>query len=322
MQLKTGSAPRRLLRLPGNGFLKAVTLCAALLIGVAIAPAEASDRQKLGYSLAISNDSIGETRDRWQSSSVQFGSLWGPEWQGQAPPTVGTLLEFRFRTDLLTPEDLRFPAPTDRRHAGILAFGVHNHTQRGAVEFRLGADLVMTGPQTGLLKLQQELHEILGFPVPDLENFQIGNRITGALSAEIGRSFDLGNWRVRPFAEAEVGPEDLVRAGIDLTWGALGRDDLLLRANATGHRTPAIRGGQGEGWSFVLGADVAYVDDSIYLPASLGYVVTNPRTRLRAGVYHSAQRFDAFYGLTWLGREFEAQREGQFVGTLQVGLRF
>ena len=154
-------------------------------VGLWTPPAAA---ETIGWSLAISNDSIGEFLDRWQSSSVQFGLAFGEPWTGRAPAGFGELIEVRFRTDLLTPESLDAPAPDDRRHAGVLAFGVHTHLARGAWDIRAGADLVIVGEQTGLLDLQEELHELLGFTVPELDDFQIEDQESLDLSAEVSLS--------------------------------------------------------------------------------------------------------------------------------------
>ena len=284
--------------------------------------ANANDRQTIGWSFAISNDSLGDQHDRWQSSSFQLGYFRGKQWEGSAPSQFGELLEYRVRADHLTPEDLALPAPTDRRHAGVLSFGVHTHFQRSDWEFTAGGDLVAIGPQTGLLDFQEELHRILGFQIPDLDNFQIEDQFRINLTGEVGRTLDMGDWTMRPFVEVSVGPEDMVRAGVDLSFGNLGRDDLLVRALATGHRVPAVRGSDANGTTFILGFDTAWVADSVYLPENLGYELTSARSRVRAGFHHERAKFDVFYGLAWLEPEFEAQPSGQFVGTLQVGYKF
>ena len=270
--------------------------------------AGAAAAEPLGWSVAISNDSIGEFRDRWQSSSVQAGLAFG---------TPGRALELRFRSDILTPADLDMPAPDDRRHAGVLAFGLHAHRTHGRVETRIGGDVVVVGPQTGLLDLQEELHRILGFEIPRLDDFQIEDRMRLDLSGEVGRRIAWGGGVLRPFAEAQAGSEDLVRLGVDLTFGPLAGRGLMTRAVTTGHRVPMDFGGA-DGFSWTLGADVAWVGESLYLPEALGYEPTGTRNRLRAGAHLKRGRLDVFYGLAWLGEEFEAQPEGQFVGTVQA----
>jgi hypothetical protein len=46
------------------------------------------------------------------------------------------------------------------------------------------------------------------------------------------------------------------------------------------------------------------------------------RKRVRAGVHFGADPWDVFYGIAWLGEEFEAQPEGQLVGTFQIAWPF
>ena len=300
--------------------IRAVKAAAAL--AVLAGPAPADEREFLGYSWALSNDSIGEFLDRWQSSSVQVSGFYGPGWSGQAPARFGEMLELRFRTDILTPQDLETPAPGDRRHAGVLAFGLHSYATKGAYEVRGGADLVVIGPQTGILDLQQELHRILGFTIPTLESFQIEDQVKLDLGGEVGREWELGGARVRPFVEAQTGSEDFVRVGVDVTLGGLGRGDHMMRSVTTGHRVPLSLNAEDPGLSVVLGADVARVFDSVYLPESLGYELTPVRQRVRGGVHYRQGKWDLFYGLAWLGEEFSAQPEGQFVGTIQFGWPF
>lgn len=300
-------------------FLKMISLCGFVAFsGMALA----EERKSLGWSLAISNDSLGDQYDRWQSSSFQIGVFQGYGWNGRPPEDFGSLLEYRIRADHLTPESLSAPLASDRPHAGVLSFGVYTHAMRGKWELSVGADLLAIGPQTGLLNLQEELHEILGFEIPQLDNFQIEDQFRVNLTAEVGRSWDFRNGSVRPFVEVAIGPEDFIRSGVDLTFGKLGRNDLLVRTQATGHRVSGIRGAGQDATTFVFGFDTAWVNKSVYLPEALGYELTPLRTRVRAGVHYDWKKLGIFYGIAWLEPEFEAQPEGQFVGTLRVGWDF
>lgn len=283
-------------------------LVAALLL--AALPLGAAAERPL-WSLVQTNDSLGEFRDRWRSASAQAALVW---------MDARGATELRFRADLMTPENLTRPAPDDRRHAGTLSLGLHRHGTRGGVDWRAGAEAVVIGRQTGLLKLQRELHELLAYPIPTLDDWQIGNRVTARVSGEVSRPFLAGGWEIRPFAEAEAGPEDLLRIGVDVARGVLGDGGFRLRDATSGHRISP--GAPEAGWGLALGADVAKVQESVYLPARLGYELTPVRTRVRAGVYRGWRHGGVFYGLTWLSPEFEAQREGQFVGALQARLRF
>lgn len=282
-------------------------------------PAAAAEREALGWSVAVTNDVFGRLyRDRWQSSSIQGSVFFGSTDQ---PTNFGDVLEYRFQSDILTPEHLTNPDPTDRRHAGMLSFGLHTHATRGDVDIRVGGGVVMVGPQTGMLQLQRDVHRILGYPVPALDDFQIANGVFPQISAEIAHVTEGDRWQARPFAEAQIGVEDFVRVGIDLTLGRVARGVHSVRTATTGHRVP-VAGKGDRGLSLVAGVDAAWVEDSIFLPNTLGYELTPVRTRIRLGLHYDFGAFDAYYGVARLGEEFEAQREGQTVGVLQLRYGF
>jgi hypothetical protein len=114
----------------------------------------------------------------------------------------------------------------------------------------------------------------------------------------------------------------MVRAGADLLIGKVGQSDVLLRDVVTGQ---LYRGTQDDetGVSFLLGGDVAAIKDSLFLPSSQGYVASPTRTRARAGVnWQPVPGISFFYGATYLSREFEAQDEGQVVGSLKLNFNF
>ncbi len=299
-------------------FLSAGAL-SILALGFPHPAAFAWDASLPGVAYVISNDSLGDWHDRWRSSSVEVGVLGGAGRWERPPSRLGRLLEYRFRSDVLMPADIGNPVPDDRRHAGVLAFGVHSHADMGDADVRVGGDLVMTGPQTGLYDFQTRLHKILGFVTPNAPDFQIENSVRLELSAEIGRLLHRGGWSTRPFAEVRAGVEDLVRIGVDLETGP-GSGGLAMRSVATGHRMPYGFPPE-SGLRFVAGVDIAWIGESLFLPETLGYEPTSTRLRLRAGIHHTGRKFDVFYGLAWLGKEFEAQPEGQFVGALQVRFR-
>ena len=77
-----------------------------------------------------------------------------------------------------------------------------------------------------------------------------------------------------------------------------------------------------QGFAFVLGADIAKVESSIYLPTSAGYVLTDTRSRVRTGLHWQNGKRAAFFGMTWLSEEFVAQPEGQVIGSAQISWRF
>ena len=284
--------------------------------------AVAQDRVTLGFGRFFSNDAIGDGDDRWRTGSYSVSMIRGQSWKGVAP-TFGELLEFRVRTEIIAPANLSNPSPTDRRYVGALSLGVHTYTTLAGAEARLGLDLVATGPQTGVGRLQRQLHKLFGMTPPGNLGAQISNKVYPTLSAELGRDLRLtGGSTLHPFIEAQAGVEDYVRVGGDLVIGRFGAGALMLRDPVTGHRYIGVRGAETPGVSFVLGGDVARVFDSAYLPTGGAVALKDTRSRLRAGLHWRGEKSEVFYGITRLSREYETQPSGQTVGSLRLRLRF
>lgn len=281
-------------------------------------------RQILGYGRLISNDAIGDGQDRWRTGSVTMSQAWGYSWDGTAPSQFGALLETRIQAQIIGPGNLVAVKPADRPYAGALAIGVHTHVNTRGLEYALGIDLVVIGPQTRLDQLHKELHQLFDKPAPSdaVLALQIANQIRPTAVVEIGRSFRISQaLDIRPFVELRAGDETLARIGADVTIGSVGKGELLSRESITGQRYRLIYRSS-PGFSFVVGGDMAYVSDSVYLPQDRGYQLTDRRDRLRAGVHWQGENASAFYGLTYLGREFESQSEGQVSGSIRIKLRF
>ncbi|MFN3937633.1 MAG: lipid A-modifier LpxR family protein [Gemmobacter sp.] len=294
-------------------------LCAAL-----IAPATPVAAQEiLGHGRLFTNDAIGDGKDRWRSGAYTVSRLAGPEWTGQLPDRPMRIREWRLRAEVIQPGRLSNPDPNDRRYAGSLWFGLHTHFALGAAEARLGGDLVVVGPQTGIGRFQRAVHKAFDLPEPRVLGNQIGNRVHGMVSGEIGLPMALSSGAsLRPFVEAQVGVETLVRAGADLTIGGFGSGGLLLRDVTTGQRYRGIDGRVPGGLSFVAGADMAQVASSVWLPSGGPATLRKQRSRVRLGVHWQGERTEIFYGLTRLGREFEQQPTGQTLGSLRLKVRF
>ncbi|MBK6466653.1 MAG: lipid A deacylase LpxR family protein [Rhodobacter sp.] len=301
-------------------------LAAAVVImglGLGSGDSVAQDRVTLGWGRMFSNDGIGDGKDRWRTGSYTISRVRGRSWSGALPATFGEILEFRARTDIIAPESLRFVPPGDRRYAGVLTFGLHTHFDMKGFETSLGADLAITGPQNRLSDVQEALHDIFGATPPLVASSQIPNGFYPTLVVETGRRFDLGGTaHLRPFVEVQAGLETFVRGGFDLSFGSYGSGALMLRDQASGQRYRAVAGGLTPGLTFSLGGDIARVFDSAILPDGGAAVLSDTRSRLRAGVAWQGERASAFYGLSWLGREFEGQRDDQLVGSLSLTLRF
>ncbi|WP_299698601.1 lipid A-modifier LpxR family protein [uncultured Tateyamaria sp.] len=297
-------------------------LCATLCFS---GLAEAQDRKRLGYGRLITNDFFGDGEDRWRTGGFQSSRVWGPTWDGAAPTGFGQLLELRLSAEILAPDDIRTPDPGDRPYAGALSAGLHTHFSRGPMEYSVGGDIVFLGPQTRLDELQDAFHDTFNISTPSdaVRDAQVGNDVLPNVVAEAGRSFAIGqSTSLRPFVEARAGVETLVRVGVDFTYGAFGQGELLVRDGVSGQRYDVVQS-DWTGFSFVMGADIARVADSEFLPASSGVSPEDTRERLRAGVmWRSETGVSGFYGVTYLGEEFEGQDEGQIVGAIRWRVPF
>lgn len=284
----------------------------------------AAQAEQLGYGRLIVNDFLGDGHDRWRSGSIVGSHVFGSEWMGQLPAEMGEIIELRILGQIIAPSNLQSPPAGDRPYAAALSVGAHTHFERQSLEFSLGADLTLVGPQTGLGDFQNFLHDSFGISGPSstvLSN-QVGNKATISAVAEMGQSFSMGaNASVRPFLEARVGDETLVRAGFDVTIANFGQSDLLVRDPITGLRYRTIQQ-RDEGMAFFFGADVAYVDSSIYLPGSSGVALENTRGRIRAGVEMQRKKYSVYYGASWLSPEFSGQAEGQVLGAIRIKFDF
>jgi len=303
-------------------------LLGLVLLISAAGPLAAQDRVWLGHQRLFTNDLLGDGHDRWRTGSYALSWIRGEGWDGQLPNGFGQLIEYRFRSEIIAPANLLNPViGTDRRYVGALSFGAFSHMKMGRSDVSLGADLVVTGPQTGIGDFQSFIHRALGLGVPRVLGSQIGNAVYPTVNFELGRDFDMatksgGRMSFRPFVEAQTGVETFVRIGGDMTFGQLGKGDMQVRDVVTGFRTPAIKGVRPRGVSFLLGGDMAYVANSKYLPAASGFTLQDPRMRLRAGIYAERESTSIFYGLTWLGREFTNQTGSQVVGSIAVRMHF
>ncbi|MFW2588413.1 lipid A-modifier LpxR family protein [Sagittula sp. SSi028] len=282
-------------------------------------------REVLGHGRLTTNDLFGDGNDRWQTGSVATSRVVGRGgWTGSLPQQPFDILEYRLSAQVIAPEDIRTPDAEDRPFAGALSLGVHTHFARGPLEMSAGANLVVTGSQTGLGAFQTAVHDALGVEPASIDvlDDQIDNDVHPTLVLEAGNPMGLGGTAVlRPFAEARAGVESMVRVGADLTLGTVGQGELMVRDSVTGQRYRAVTAPL-TGFSYVVGGDIAYVDSSAFLPEDDGYEVSETRNRLRAGIHWQGERNAAFYGITYLSKEFEDQDSGQTVGSVRLDFKF
>lgn len=295
---------------------------ATLFMVPQLSSAAMADQATLGFGRFFTNDALGDGKDRWRTGSYAVSMIRGQGWDGALPQGMGDVVEYRFRTEIITPQNLARPAAGDRRYAGAISAGVHTHFAKRGTEFRLGADLVALGPQTGVGRLQRELHNLFGMTPPGDLSTQLPNHFYPTLSAEMGRPYQIGALHLRPFVEAQAGVETYIRVGGDLVVGRFGQGALMLRDQVTGQRFTGVRGDAVPGVSVMVGGDVARIFDSAYLPDGGAAVLHPTRTRLRAGLNWRGEKSEIFYGVTHLGKEYEGQSGGQTLGSLRLHLRF
>jgi len=302
-----------------------LTLALVLPFFMAAHSAGACPREKLGYGRLVTNDYFGDGSDRWRTGSITSSRIWGSAGDMDQPRAFGDLIELRLSSKIFAPDNLARPSAGDRPYAGALSAGLHTHFQWHGFDAAMGVELVVTGEGTGLGSLQRSVHKIVGATRPSRST--LDNQIDGGLHptfvGELGRDLALSsNVYMRPFLERRAGAETMARAGVDLTFGSIGLGELLVREAVTGQRYRVVRNEEEQGFTFLLGADLAHVEESIFLPSDRGIALSSSRDRLRAGLHWQGEGAEAFYGLTYLGEEFEAQNEGQLVGSLRIKFSF
>lgn len=285
--------------------------------------ASAETRELLGVGKLFTNDYLGDGRDRYQSGSYVRSYVRGPaDWNGE-PQDFGDIREYRLRSAIIASDGMG-AAPGDRPYAGVLSVGVHSHF--GADTFRgsVGVDITAVGPQTGVSDFQEAAHDFFGLDQARFTDTQLSDNFYLGLTAEAAEVLPLSyGLTARPFAELQLGPEGIARVGADVYFGGSIEDDIMIRDVSTGHLYRSLQKGEVGGFSFVLGADMAAVANSVYLPEDRDVVPSDRRGRLRAGVHwHSADDTSIFYGLTYLSPEFEDQPEGQVTGSLKLNFNF
>lgn len=296
--------------------------CAGLMAAV---PAAAQEREALGIGRIFTNDFFGDNEDRWRSGSYAYSILRGPEWQGQAPSAPGAILEYRLRSEIISPSALNGSGSDDRAYVGALSAGVHTHFARGGADVSVGVDVVAVGPQTGVADMQDWFHDIVS--APNISDTVLTNQVDNAFYptalAEVSYPVSINeNATLRPFVEAQYGVENFARIGADVLIGRALQNDLWLRDSPSGQLYTGVEG-ERAGTGFVFGADYAVVSNSAYFPASFGAVAKDERFRARAGVHwRFGDGLSYFYGATYLSEEYVGQTEGQVVGSLKVNFEF
>jgi hypothetical protein len=301
--------------------MRRLILAAVSAACVSATPAIAQDRVAIGNGRLFTNDYLGDGHDRWRTGSYVYSHLRAREAFSGTPAALGDIIEYRFRGEIIAPRAGIGPAG-ERPYVGALSLGLHTHYNLDGMIARVGADVIAVGPQTGLDDFQNGFHDALSLPDPS-QTDQHANDFFLSATAELSQTFTIGeNISLRPFAELQTGVEEVVRFGGDVMIGQVAQSDLMLRDVVTGQ---LYRGTHlpGNGFSYVVGGDVAAIGGSEFLPGDQGYIASDTRTRARAGVhYQASDDVSFFYGMTYLSEEFEGQPEGQVVGSLKLNFNF
>jgi hypothetical protein len=298
------------------------TLALALAALTLATPAFSEGRETIDAGRLFNNDYLGDGSDRWRTGSYVYSHIMARE-DYTGGEAFGDLIEYRLRAEIISPRR-GTPALGDRPYVGALSFGAHTHFDYSGTKISLGADVMALGPQTGLSDFQLSIHDAFDISHPPHVTSQLGNRVLLNGLAAASRTYHITDRATfRPFAEAQIGAEDMVRVGGDIIFGEVAQSDLLLRDVVTGQLYRGTETKGVSGMSYVVGADLASVFASSYLPSDAGYTVSETRVRARAGVYwQMGDDVSFFYGATYLGEEFEGQSEGQVLGSLKVNFNF
>lgn len=310
--------------------MRAYVLAAAVLVQATSVSAEGFafpfNDNYVGNSRLLTNDLIGDGKDRWRTGSYAISFTYGEDVMDGVTSDIGSLMEYRLRAEILAPEDLsQSTAFPDRPYAGVIGLGAFTHIQtESKINASFGGELVFVGPSTGLGDFQTWFHDLLNVQQPQMLDEQLPDKIYPTIQGEISKDFVFGDNETlfRPYAEAQAGIETYARVGFDTVFGNGFQKNFFTRDPNTGFLVTNKRRTKTENFGFTFGSDLAYVAHSNLLPTDRGYTVRDWRPRVRAGVVYESEHSDFFYGATWLGREFEGQRESQVIGSVRLNLRF
>ncbi len=275
-------------------------------------------------SSIFTNDILGDGEDRWRTGSIDVSLTFGGGDLRALPTKAWERYHVRLRSEVIAPANLTTPSVTDRQYAGVLGLGLFTHFQKKEFNIYYGSELVFVGDSTGVGSFQKSIHDALDITPPSAAvlNNQVPNALYPTFHAGISKSLRGEKSLIRPFAEVQAGVETFVRVGTDAILGRAMISDFLLRDSVSGQLVNHTKADNSIGFGFLVGADAAYIADSNYLPNSGATKFEEFRPRVRTGVVYETHKFDMFYGLTWLGKEFEAQPDSQVIGSLNLRMHF
>lgn len=314
----------------------------------AVAPTDLPSAPKREWAASVrwENDTFGGT-DRFYTDGVALGvSHTGPSWMdpvadwlpwGEGRRTVG----YDMAQGMFTPSDTKRSVPDqkDRPYAGVLAFGLTLHIEKGASYHGLKFVTGFAGPWSLAKETQDTVHELIGDDKSQGWNHQLHNEPIFNLAYEYRHKFQLagnheqwavqasplaGGWLGNMLVQGQAG--GFVRAGYNMP------DDCgptLVRG--MGFMPPPRRDAQSQSsdWGCsVYGGSVANlvlrditldgnsfkdspsVDKKFFVPAAgVGMSVGN-------------RRFQASFSYIFWGKEFEGQKQNEKFGSISVSYFF
>ena len=307
-------------------FLAAGCFCASVSSAIAgdFFHSKPAGEKTVQMSSIITNDIFGDGEDRWRTGSIDVSLTFGGGDLRILPTKAWERYQVRLRSEIIAPDNLTTPSATGRQYAGVLGLGLFTHFQKKEYDIYYGGELVFVGESTGVGSFQKSFHDALNIAPPSaaILNNQIPNALYPTFHAGISKSLRGEKSLIRPFAEVQAGVETFVRVGTDAIFGSAMINDFLLRDSVSGQLINHAKADNSIGFGFLVGADAAYIADSNYLPNSGATKFEEFRPRVRAGVVYETHKFDLFYGLTWLGKEFEAQPDNQMIGSVNLRVHF
>ena len=112
--------------------MRVVILVLAALLQVETANAQSSvlplPKNNVGVSRLLTNDLIGDGKDRWRTGSYSLSFTFGEDVQEGLPSLPVRLMEYRLRAEVLAPAKLSVTSAfPDRPYAGVLGIGAFTH---------------------------------------------------------------------------------------------------------------------------------------------------------------------------------------------------
>lgn len=280
----------------------------------------------LGYGRLVTNDLLGDGKDRWRTGSVSAFRMYVQEDVDLKHLKLGQAVELRTHFEVVAPSDLQDDSGGDRPWGGAISLGLHSPFHYGSLQMSLGADVHVIGQNSGLTGFQQDLHNGLGVKHAGdaVSNNQIKDETVMGGAAAAAYPIGLSDRvQARPYGEVRAGLEDVASVGMDVYFGALDATPAMSRDPVTGHRYPVeVEQNQDRGILFSLGYDFTDVQKSRFLPRSAGVSHVETRSRTRMGMTFKRGSWSVFGGLTLRGKEFEGQEDEQMLGSIRLFSRF